>query len=152
MAAAATVDPRASAHEALSYYLIETDPEEFRLQHMVDAFAAETADSGTKPIRLVFALVGLHLKIERGFSGTEIQRAHSQLANSGATWPRLTLPAERGDIGIEDVMAAEPGHERDAMLDRWCHSVWQAYGEHHALIRAIASQLTGRVQAHKGTT
>ena len=39
----------------------------FILQHVVDAYGAQTASSDSKPIRIVFALVGLYLHVERHF-------------------------------------------------------------------------------------
>ena len=40
----------------------------FILQHVVDAHAAQSASEETKPIRVIFALVGLYLRVERQFS------------------------------------------------------------------------------------
>lgn len=143
-ATAATMDEaKAAAQEALSYYLIESGNTGFRIQHIVDAYAAETADTETKPIRLVFALVGLFLYLERGYSGAMVQKAHTALAKGSKNWPSLALPAERGAVGIEDVMAERAGPERDTMLERWCRSVWQAYEEHHDIIRSLAGQVSG---------
>jgi hypothetical protein len=130
----------AAAHEALSYYLIDSGNAGFRIQHMVDAYAAETAGPETKPIQLVFALVGLFLHLERGYSGAMVQKAHAALAKGRKNWPSLALPAERGAVGIQDVMNAPAGPERDAMMERWCLSVWQAYEEHHELIRSLPRQ------------
>ena len=45
----------------------------FVLQHVVDAFAVQTADPDSKPIAVVFGLVGLYLHIEIQFSGREVQ-------------------------------------------------------------------------------
>lgn len=47
-------------HEFTCYTLAHRDPA-FLHQHVVDAFAAQHADDSTKPITLVFALVGLYL-------------------------------------------------------------------------------------------
>ena len=50
-------------HEICCNTLTLGDPE-FIHQHVVDAFAAQDANLGDKPIRLTFALVGLYLLIE----------------------------------------------------------------------------------------
>ena len=39
------------------------------LQHVVDAYAAQTARASTKPITLAFALVGLYLHLEKNQTG-----------------------------------------------------------------------------------
>src|ERR1700758_82059 len=80
----------------------------FILQHVVDAFAVQTADSDTKPIAIVFGLVGLYLHVEKQFSGSQVQRAHSTLAKKKQEWPRMILPNYRGSITVIDVLASEP--------------------------------------------
>jgi hypothetical protein len=106
----------------------------FILQHVVDAHAAQTATPGTKPMGLVFALVGLYLHVERGFSGDQVQRVHVRLAKTRRQYPQLPLPASRGAITPLDVLSAPAGTERDAAIDRWCGSVWEAFRESRALI------------------
>jgi len=46
----------------------------FILQHVVDAFGVQTANAESKPIRVVFGLIGLYLHVEKQFSGHEAQR------------------------------------------------------------------------------
>ena len=124
------------------YTLAHPDPR-FIHQLVVDAYTAQNADDKTKPIALVFALIGLYLHIEKGYTGKQVQRAHMQLANRTKTWPKLPLPTERGDIRIEDVLAADPGTVRDAMIERWCAAVWNAFLASRPTIAAIARQHLG---------
>lgn len=109
-------------------------------QHVVDAWAAQHADEDSKPIRVAFALIGLHLHIEKGFTGRQVQLAHMQLAQPHGRgrptkeWPQFPLPKKRGSITVVDVMAArEDG--RAAAIDRWCESVWEAWSESHDQVR-----------------
>ena len=46
----------------------------FILQHVVDAFAVQTSNNESKPISVVFGLVGLYLHLEKQFSGRQVQR------------------------------------------------------------------------------
>ena len=62
-------------YELSCYTQTHPDPS-FIHQHVVDAFAAQCAYENTKPITLSFALIGLYLHIEKGYSGKEAQRAH----------------------------------------------------------------------------
>ncbi len=103
-----------------------TDPA-FIHQHVVDAFAAQRADESSKPIAVWFALVGLYLHIEKGFSGRQVQRAHMRLAQHKSQWPSCALPKDRGSITAVDVLAAAPGPERDRAIDAWSAAVWRAY-------------------------
>jgi len=49
-------------------------------QVAVDAYAAQHAGPGMKSITASFALIGLYLIFEHGYSGKEVQQAHMLLA------------------------------------------------------------------------
>jgi Family of unknown function (DUF5946) len=117
-------------HELCGYSLTHADPA-FLHQHVVDAFAAQIATASTKPITLIFALVGLYLHVEKHQSGKQVQRVHTLLARRHKNWPRLNLPTARGDVTVSDVMSAPAGPARDALIDTWCASVWAAYRACH---------------------
>ena len=57
-------------HELLFYTLAHPSPA-FIHQHAVDAFAVQTADDSTKPIAVVFGLLGLYLHLEFGLNSKE---------------------------------------------------------------------------------
>lgn len=46
----------------------------FILQHVVDAFVVQTASDASKPISVVFGLIGLYLRVERQFSGVRSKK------------------------------------------------------------------------------
>jgi hypothetical protein len=99
----------------------------FILQHVVDAYGAQTATSDSKPMGIVFALVGLYLHVEKHFSGRQVQKVHTQLARRKRAWPVVDLPTDRGNLTVADVLAASAGHERDRSIDAWCACVWGAF-------------------------
>jgi hypothetical protein len=119
-------------YNELAYYTLAHGDPAFIHQHVVDAFAVQEAYAATKPvaatkpIAIVFGLVGLYLHIEKGFTGRQVQIAHMRLAARRKQWPAVQLPEKRGEVTIADVLAASAGPERDAMIDRWCASVWDA--------------------------
>ena len=119
------MDPDQTAYDELYAYTMGRPG--FILQHVVDARTAQRATAETRPMALFFALAGLLLHVERGFSGHEVQRVHMLLAKQQRQYPRLAIPADSGSIGPADVLAAAAGPERDAAIDRWCRSVWQAF-------------------------
>jgi len=119
------------AYDELRCYTLELGDPAFILQHVVDAFTAQHADERTKPIALTFALVGLHLRVDKQLSGRQVQRAHMVLARHKRQWPIFPLPHERGAMSALDAMAAPPGVERGRAVDAWCVSVWQAFYESH---------------------
>lgn len=128
---------QAEAYEAICYYTLSLGDVDFIHQHVVDAFAAQTAAEGGKPIGLTFALVGLFLHVEHGFSGREVQRAHMKLATARREWPRFPLPEHRGDITAIDVEQASAGAERDRMIDLWTSSVWNAFRHERAVVEKL---------------
>ena len=119
----------ADAYAELSAYTLAhalQDPS-FLHQHVVDAWMAQNADAGTKPMALTFALVGLYLHLERGFTGRQVQQAHIRLARRPRAWPLIALPSSRGAVTPVDVIAVAAGPARDRAIDAWCHSVWTEY-------------------------
>jgi len=110
-------------------------------QHVVDAYAAQTADEQTTPITLVFALAGLYLHFEKGMTGPEAQQAHIRMANARKDWPRLPLVPERGALTAADVVQCASGPERDAAIEQWARDVWNAWREQHATIAELVDPL-----------
>ena len=98
---------------------------------------AQNADEQSKPMGIAFALVGLYLHVEKGMTGRDVQRVHMILARHKQPWPRLALPASRGTMTAADVMAAPPGPEREAAIDAWCASVWEAFSDQRPRIAAL---------------
>jgi hypothetical protein len=130
--------PERDAYDGLCAYTLARRDAEFIHQHVVDAFTAQRADDKTKPIALVFALVGLYLLVERGRSGKQVQDVHMRLGRRRRTWPACPLPRERGSITAVDVLNAREGPERDKAIHAWCRDVWAAYAGSH---RAVADVL-----------
>lgn len=121
------MDSGREAYDELYVYTMGLDRTSFILQHVVDAFTAQTASAETKPIGLTFALVGLYLHAEKQFSGSQVQRVHIQLGRNKRGWPVIPLPGHRGSMTAADVLAVPPGHDRDLAIDAWCRSVWTAF-------------------------
>ena len=129
-----------AAYDELQCYTLAHGGEAFIHQHVVDAWIAQHADERTKPIGLTFALVGLYLHLERGFSGWQVQRVHLALGRHKRGWPSFELPGERGSVTALQVVAEAPGPERDRTIDAWCASVWAAFRESHQAVAALVKQ------------
>jgi hypothetical protein len=123
--------------DQLCFYTMNHGHPRFLHQHAVDAFAVQEADENTKPIAVVFGLAGLYLYLEKGFTGRQVQLAHMQMAKRRKTWPRLTLPLERGRITVVDVVKEQRGEPLDRAIRDWCVCVWHAYHASHAEIAAL---------------
>jgi len=130
-------DIRAAYDEVYAYTMGRPG---FILQHVVDAFAVQTASGDSRPIGVVFGLVGLYLHVEKQFSGRQVQRVHMELGRRKRDWPSVSLPEDRGSMTVADVVAVAAGPERDMAIDDWCRSVWTAFGGNRQTIIALSRE------------
>jgi hypothetical protein len=120
-------------------------------QLAVDAYAAQHArrDGGGElpPIGLAYALVGLHLALDRGRPGVEVRAAHQRMGRPDASWPRLQAPPSAGSLTVLDVAAAGlmvgsvAGHA--AAVRAWATAVWRAWATQQGAVAALADRLLG---------
>jgi hypothetical protein len=129
-------------HE-LSYYTLAHGDPAFIHQHIVDAYAAQHATEASKPIGVVYGLVGLYLHVEKQYTGREVQKAHMQLAKRRKDWPRLIPPKAAAKIGVGDVVKTAAGAERDAMIYAWAAAVWESWRERRAEIMELVARELG---------
>jgi hypothetical protein len=123
--------PRAAYDELYVYSMGRPG---FTLQHVVDAFGVQTATKDSKPIGVIFGLVGLYLYIEKQYSGRQVQDVHRKLGEKKRAWPTIVFPEDRGRITAADVMANPEGQARDQAIKDWCRSVWNAFGANRPMI------------------
>ncbi len=128
----------------LACYTVAKQDPEFIHQHAVDAYAARHAGGTTRNITVAFGLIGLCLALERGFTGTEVQRAHMRIAKLRNVWLRLDPPPKPASITVMDILAVPDGPEKDAMIRRWMAAVWESWADHHQWIRETTDALLSR--------
>ena len=121
----------------LSAYTMTRGYGAFIHQLAVDAYGAQHAGENARPIGVAFALIGLYLACEKGYSGRQVQHLHTLLARRSKSWPRFTLPPQTGALTVLDVMRAQPGEQRDDMLRQWGQSVWDAWSQEHARVKLL---------------
>jgi hypothetical protein len=131
-------------YDELSIYTLSHSNASFIHQHIVDAYAAQHApvsqDDLSKPISVVFGLIGLYLHVEKGFTGRQVQKMHMQLAKRRRQWPRLTSPEIRAAFTVSDVLKATPGEERDNAIHQWGMAVWESWQPQQQWIRQLARE------------
>jgi len=123
--------------ELCFYTLAHGDPA-FIHENSADAWRAQHAGESTKPMAVIFAVMGLYLYIEKGFTGKQVQLAHMRMARRRRSWPDLPLPTMQANITVADVVAAEPGAPRDNMIHQWCAAVWETWHDSRPQIAALA--------------
>ena len=129
-----------SAYDELYVYAGSRGRDTFILQLVVDAHGAQLATEHTKPIALVFALIGLYLHVEKQFTGLQVQHVHMRLGRQKHPWPTITLPHDRGDTTAADVLLVPAGADRDAAISEWCRAVWDAFRQSREQIIKILKE------------
>jgi Family of unknown function (DUF5946) len=125
----------------LSYYTLAHPDPAFLHQHLVDAYGAQHVRRESKStIGAAFALAGLYLAVERGFTGRQVQKMHMLMASKSKQWPRFEPPGEAGPLTVADVLKVEPGAGRDRELMRWCASVWAAWSSEQGRVREMVDR------------
>ena len=140
----------------VSAYSLALRDVDFIHQLVVDAYCAQHAGPTVKQIGIAFALIGLLLTFERGYTGRQVQRAHMRLGNKSKVWPRFEPPQARLAAGflpaaparreaascltVEDVVQIPPGDARNAMIKQWGKSVWDIWQPEHANVRALVEK------------
>ncbi len=127
-------------HE-LSFYTLAHKGKNFIHQHIVDAYAAQTADTKTKPITVFFSLAGLYLFVDKNYTGRQVQEAHLQMSKKTKDFVKIILPETRGSITVKNVLDTPPGVQRDEMIRQWCISVWNAFSDQHDKIISLTQKL-----------
>jgi hypothetical protein len=118
-------------------------------QLTVDAYAAQHAPrevgGDVPPISVAYALVGLHLALDRGLSGREVRAAHQRMGRPDPSWTRLPTPTRTGAMTVFDVATAGAmvgsvaGHAQ--AVRAWAAAVWQAWTVQQARVAALARRL-----------
>lgn len=126
--------------DELTYYTLAHADPAFIHQHLVDAYAAQHLRLSKSTIGAAFALAGLYLAVERGFTGRQVQKMHMLMASKSKHWPRFVPPADVGPLTVADVLAVQPGAGRDQELMRWCASVWAAWSPEQGRVKEMVDR------------
>jgi len=124
--------------DELSFYTLAHGDPAFIHENSADAWRAQHVDETSKPMAVIFAVMGLYLYLEKNFTGRQVQLAHMRMARHRKEWPRLPLPTREARLTVADVVGAEPGPQRDAMIREWCAAVWEIWQESRGPIVALA--------------
>jgi hypothetical protein len=132
----AATDCLALFHTLSGIHFDEADPA-FIHQVAVDCYGAQHAGGQAKPIAAVFSLVGLCLHLEHGFTGKQVQSAHTALARAGKNWPLLPVPAAPYPVKVDSVVGCTTPSERTVQLKIWAQATWDAWRSEQMWVRSI---------------
>ena len=100
----------------LTVYTLSLQENEFIHQVAVDAYAAQHAGPKMKQITATFALVGLYLVFEKGYTGRQAQLAHIELGKNRVTWPRFNAPEGKAAMTVRDVLQSGEAHYKEMII------------------------------------
>ena len=103
----------------------------------VDSYAVQhPGGESRQAIQSVGAhLVRLCLFLERGLSATEANAAMLRVGRTKAKMFKLIRPNSLGSVTVADVLSARDDEAHAAQVQRWATSCWQAWAEHHEIVR-----------------
>jgi hypothetical protein len=113
-------------YDEISAFTFSLGDADFIHQLAVDAYAAQHSGEGVKAITTTFAIIGLYLTFEHGYTGREVQKAHMVLARKRRQWPLFQPPSRQSTITVRDVVLNLPDNYRTA-IDGWGKSVWELW-------------------------
>ena len=120
----------------LSGYTLSNNDERFVHQLVVDAYGAQHAGSPTKNITVIFALIGLCLVVEHGYTGHQVQLLHMRIPKQ--EWPKLKPPHKKV-MTIKDVLSVSDYHQMEILIYSWVKSVWALWEAQHNYIRQLVN-------------
>jgi hypothetical protein len=111
---------------------------EFTHQILVDAYAAQHYGPEMKPITITFALIGLYLVFEQGYTGRQAQLAHIKLGKTHREWPRFDAPRQKAVFTVQDVLLGGEKNYRE-LIGKWGKSVWDIWEAEHEKVASLVN-------------
>ena len=124
-------------HE-LMVFTLTPQTYDFTHQILVDAYTAQHYRPDMKPVTITFALVGLYLVFERGYTGREAELAHMELGKKRRDWPRFSAPRAKAALTVQDVIRAGTENYRE-MIMKWGRSVWDVWSMEHGKVAGLVA-------------
>ena len=124
----------------LSAFTLGLSDTTFPHQHVVDAYAAQHVGPGMKPITAAFALIGLYLAFERGYTGRQVQLVHMAIARKRHAWPSFEPPPARAALTVRDVLRSVKAQSYKTPIMDWARSVWDMWQQEHERIGLLIEE------------
>lgn len=124
-------------------------------QLTVDTYTAQHPGANVPAIAVPFALIGLHLALEEGWSGTAVRAAHGWLAQRRGAWPTFAPPSAFGPLNADRVAEAVKPEVHARLVEAWANGTWAAWRAEHDRVRDWAEEtlpavVRARIQADAG--
>ncbi|MGB7859193.1 MAG: DUF5946 family protein, partial [Acidimicrobiia bacterium] len=93
---------------------------------------------------VAFALIGLRLSLDDGWSGNQVRDVHRSLAAMALDWPEFAVPEQPATMTIFDVALADSEEAHADLVTRWAGAVWASWRARHDDIETLISQYLPR--------
>ena len=123
--------------DELSAFTQNSGDKDFIHQIAIDAYTAQHLGPKIKPIGGTFALIGLYLAFERGYTGRQVQLAHMALGKTRRDWPRFVMPVTRAGMTIHEVVNGLNGENFRERINSWAKAVWETWGDEHQRVTVL---------------
>ena len=121
----------------LTVFTLSLQDTDFVHQLVVDTYAAQHSGPDMKPITITFALIGLYLAFERGYTGREVQQAHMALGKKHREWPRFNAPPGKASLTVGDVLQSGKEESYIENIRTWGKSVWYMWQAEHIKVAGL---------------
>lgn len=128
----------AKYHE-LSIYTLQLRDPEFTHQLIVDAYAAQHSSRQMPHITVTFALIGLYLVCNHGYTGKQAQRAHMILAHKTKSWPQFLPDDRKAELTVVDVIDCSDNMKKE-MIMKWAKAVWDSWKPEHQRVAQLVDK------------
>ena len=113
-----------------------------RRRLVVDTYALQHPDRYCKSaISLAAHLTGVCVAIEQRAREDELNDAIQRWLSRRPELVRPAVPATRGPLTIDDVLAASTINDHRAVVERWARGTWTAYFDLQPIARAWVAQV-----------
>jgi hypothetical protein len=123
-----------------SNFTLSVRDQNFPHQLAVDTYAAQHYGAKMKPVTITFALIGLHLAFERGYTGREVQDAHVLLGKLHERWPGFTVTRKADEVNGSNVLQNISKDNYGQLLAKWGKSVWDSWKPEHENVRKLVDR------------
>ncbi len=127
-------------YDRLAAFTQSRGDKDFIHQIAVDAYTAQHLGPEVKPIGGTFALVGLFLAFERGYTGRQVQLAHMALGKTKRDWPRFEPSKGTAKLTVADALRGLDEKNYRDRINAWGKAVWDLWKPEHGHVAALVNK------------
>lgn len=136
-------NPCRQLYDELTAFTQTGGDNDFIHQTAFDSYTAQHLGPKLKPIGGAFALIGLYMAFERGYTGRQVQLAHMALGNTRRDWPRFVSPQGQTVLTVADVVRGLSQENYRQRINAWGKAVWDWWKPEHERVAELIDRYLG---------